>query len=577
MSPPRRTLALLALALIAPAARAGGPPSPLRLIPAEADLVVEVRDPRPLAESLAGLPAWRELRPFTAFREAMDSTGARRFRQLVAYFEKQLGAPWPEVLDAVGGGGAALGVKFGPSPAPALLVIQGRDAEKSERFARLALEILAQELARREAKYRAEKTTYEGVETTHVGEDFHAAAIGGALLLANNEKALERGLDLHRGRGKSIAGSPGLAEAAALLPKGCLATLWLNMETARKAPGAQAVYKMPRDDPNLTVLFGGYLDLLGRSPFLAAGLAQEGDGYLLTVRMPKGRDGMGPDRRLHVPPVGQPGARPLLEPKGVLYSTSFYLDLARVWEDRAALFNDKQVKRLEEFDTNSGKFLSGVQLSKLLTRAGTYHRFVVAAQAKPGYTAEPQQRLPAFAFVTELREPEEFAKAMETVLRGAALFATTQVKLRLVEETAGGCQIVGYRFREDEPLKGDVNDIRFNFSPCFARVGDQFVWCSTIELCRELVGILQKEGEHPGGDAAAVHSRVYAAGVADLLGRIQDQLVTQAVLERAVPAETAAAEAKAFLALLLRLGDLTSEARYGENEFRYDVRFPVRK
>src|SRR5207247_1373713 len=164
-----------------------------------------------------------------------------------------------------------------------------------------------------------------------------------------------------------------------------------------------------------------YLDVLGRTPYVAAGLCREKDGFLLTFRMPRGRKGMGSDRALHLPPAGQSGSLPLLEPRGVLYSESSYLDQGRIWRDRAKLF---------------------------------------------------------------------------------------PVKLKLVEEKHAGCVIVGYRFLEDAPLKQDVNDIRFNFSPCFARAGNQFVFCSTLELCRELVDILQKESKSPGaGSPARDHSR----------------------------------------------------------------------
>src|SRR5262249_20254944 len=54
--------------------------------------------------------------------------------------------------------------------------------------------------------------------------------------------------------------------------------------------------------------------------------------------------------------------------------------------------------------------------------------------------------------------------------------------------------IVGYRFPEDEPLKGDDRNVRFNFSPAFVVVGDQFVVSSTIELARELADLLDKDG-----------------------------------------------------------------------------------
>ncbi|HEV3258750.1 MAG TPA: hypothetical protein VG013_17905 [Gemmataceae bacterium] len=71
-----------------------------------------------------------------------------------------------------------------------------------------------------------------------------------------------------------------------------------------------------------------------------------------------------------------------------------------------------------------------------------------------------------------------------------------------MEETHGDFKIIGYRFPEDASLPADVNNIRFNFSPCFVTVGDQFVACSTLELGHQLVDLLYREmkpSARPGG------------------------------------------------------------------------------
>ncbi len=472
---------------------------PARLLPNQADLLVQIRQPRRLVETLTTLDTLKQLQQLAPVRELLDSTSSRRFYQLLAYFEKELGAPWPELLDRLAGGGAVLGVKIGPNPAPVLLVIQGHDDKLIGKFFELGLNVLEQELARQESKNMPVKGSYEGIDTVRIGAEFHAAVAGNTLFVSNNEKALRAGLDLHRGHGKkSMADVAGVPDAAKLLPPDPLVSFWLNMETIRKSAEAKAVYKNPpRDDPNQTVLLGHYFDLLGRAPFVCAAVYPEKAGFVATIRAPRGRDGMGLDQLMHVPPPGKPGSRPLLEPKNVLYSESSFLDIARIWTERDRLLNGQQVQALEKFDKQSVPFLAGAKVSKLLTQTAPYYRFVAAYQAKIGYKTTPKISIPAFALVWELREPESFGKSMETILRGVALLAGAQAKLKLVEEKYQGCNLVGYRFPEDQPLKNDVNDLRFNFSPCFTRVGDQFIWCSTIELCRELVGILQKEGATP--------------------------------------------------------------------------------
>src|SRR5262249_39039204 len=151
-----------------------------------------------------------------------------------------------------------------------------------------------------------------------------------------------------------------------------------------KAPGAKDFFTLPRNNAQLTVAAGGLLDLARRSPFLCAGLYAQERGFSVSFRMPSGRDGMPAELAAFVPPPGEPGSRPLLMPKGVLYSASYFLDVSKFWEHRAKLFTERQLKTLEEFDKKSGVFLAGTPMHKLLTEAGAYQRVVVAHQAETG-------------------------------------------------------------------------------------------------------------------------------------------------------------------------------------------------
>src|SRR5436305_1212485 len=82
-------------------------------------------------------------------REAFQSTNARRVAKLFAYYEKELGAPWPDLLDRLAGGGVVLATKFERGGgAPVLLVVQGKDDELLKRAVGLVLAVVEQELIR---------------------------------------------------------------------------------------------------------------------------------------------------------------------------------------------------------------------------------------------------------------------------------------------------------------------------------------------------------------------------------------------------------------------------------------------
>src|SRR5262249_23574148 len=148
---------------------------------------------------------------------------------------------------------------------------------------------------------------------------------GSALLVSNKKEAIQAAIKLHLGKDKkSVADDASYREANKLLPEGPLATAWLNMRPIQKSPQGKALYKMPRDDFLQTLVLGGFLGIAGQAPCFAGGLYAKKDGFELTVRAARGRDGMGGDAELHVAPGGKATCRPLLEPKGVLYSSTFY-------------------------------------------------------------------------------------------------------------------------------------------------------------------------------------------------------------------------------------------------------------
>ncbi len=572
-----RFVAGLSLVALLAATAAAQTPSPLRLVPDSADLLVQVHNPRRLVETITTLDAVKQLQQFPYVHDLLDSTDGRRYYQLLAYFEKELGADRLELLDRLAGGGVVLAGKFGDK-APALLVIQGKDEKLMKKFADVALDVIDQELARQEVQERPVKTTVGDVEIIQFG-DFRAAVAGSALIISNNEQAMQGALDLYLGKSKkSMADVASVTDAAALLPADPLASLWLNFETVKQRPEFKEFYAAPRDVPQ-TIIFGGIIDALARSPFVCAALCQDKDGLLLTARLPRGRDGMGPVHAIFLPPEGKPGCRPPLAPKGVMYTESFYLDPAPFWTDRAQLFSPQTAKAIEENDKNSGRFLSGLQLSKLLTEAGPYQRVVVVDQASAGYKKTPKTHIPAFAVVTEMRDPEAFGDNIETVLRGAGLFALTQVKLKMSEETYKGCNVVSYRFSEESPLKIDVDDLRFNFTPSFTRVGSQFVVASTVELCRSLVDELQKEQQGPkdAGAAPVRQARLFADGAADLVKSYEDTLVTQTILDQAVPPTEARSQVKAFIQFVRGLGEIDLDETWTTDSLRYDLRWKTAK
>ncbi|HEV3203054.1 MAG TPA: hypothetical protein VGY77_01665 [Gemmataceae bacterium] len=559
-------------------ARAEKPQDPLRFIPDHADLIVKIENPRQLIKSVLGLEPVKQLLEMPAVQELYDSTNSRRFYQLVAYFEKELGMKWEEIIDRLAGGGAALGVKLGPNP-PIGAAIQGKDEDLLKKFVQLMSGVIDQELGRQESRDKLQKAQYRNIATYKVGE-LNAAAAGTALFLANSEKELQNVIDLHLDGKKNMTGVASLGEARQLLPASPLAWLWLNLDFVHNAPQAKEVFAQPRNDPQLTIFAGGLLDVVRRSSFICGAFNLNQNRLVTTLRMPVGREGMPTEMAIHIPTTENQGCLPLLEPQRVLLSTSYYADLGKIWECRHKLFNTDQAKAFEDIDKKSGAFLLGNPVNKLLTQVGTHQRFVVVMDGTPGAINSPEQIFSklAFGITVDMRDPG-FARAVETLVRAGGLLFRTQVKLTLVEEKYKDVTILGFRFPEADPKTVPPNGLGANLkflianglTPSFAVAGNQIVLTSKLELCRELVDLVLEEAKAPAQDqSASDRTRFYSSGGSELLKALGNQLFTQAILDRAVSPKEANEQIAQFIQWVGGLGALDFETHYGAKDWRFD-------
>jgi hypothetical protein len=556
-----RTLALSTVLFATTAVRA----DPLDFVPARAQLVLKVENPRKLVEAVTSLDAVQEARGLAAFKSAYDTTAARRFYQVLGYVERELGAKWPELLEQLGGDGVVLASTLGDDNAPALLVLQGTDEKQVARGFELIFKVIEEELARQGAKEKPERTEYKGHPAARVG-DARFARVGRTVLVSNKDDAVKAAIDL---KGDGVAKKKSIAAAKTILPPDPLAWLWLDFAAVKESKASKDFFDTTRQDFLQTVVAGSTIDCLKRSDFVAVGLHQENGGLRLAVRFPAGRNAFPPEFALHVPPKGEPGTRPLLEPPGVIYSQSTYLDVGYFWRHRDKLVNEQVRKDIDEGEKNISKVIPGsVKFGELMEMWGAHHRVVVVNHDAMPYKTLPTDRYPAFGYVTTTRDPK-FGSSVESLIRAGGVIASLQLGMKSAEREHEGVKIVGYRFGETKPLPDDPENVRFNFEPCFAVVGDEFVAASTFEVCKKLITELKK----PRGESSPLvwRNKVYATGAAAALAALPDPLVTDAILGQGVGIEAARKQVAGLVAWVRTLGGVRVQIDARDTEYRLDV------
>ena len=559
------------------------PKDPLRFYPADAtQVVLVVPQPRVFADSILGHPRAKDAMNLPQVREALDSPGLRKFLQLVRYYEKDLGAPWPELLDQLAGDGLALGTRFGNDNPPFLAVLQGRDEARTTKLTGIITYLVEDELSRAGSKDKIQRKTYEGIEAIELSKELLIARVGDALLVSNKGDALKAGIDQHVANGKdpnakNLSRSSIRQDAGAILTRKPLAWAWVNLKPVKELPQGKDLFASPRNEVVLTVLFAGLIDVARRSDHITVGLFRENDDLTLCVRLPAGRKDTNPDVELHLPKdpkVG--GSLPPFDLPGMLACHSFYMDFDVFYSKREQIFPAQTARDIADGEKNLSRIMLGTTLPKFLAASGPHHRVVAVQPEKvTSYRKQPETRLPAVAFVTDMRDPG-FAKSMNSILKAAALALSTQASLRSWEEEIEGVKTFGYSFPDDGKFPDDPQNLRFNYQPTFAVVENQYIFASNKGLCRNLIKAIRAEGRRPA-DNANLQTLISARGLGEFANVSPEIPLSSTILSQGVTLQEARAQTAALYRFLNSLGRLSAKTEYGDNDFQFELKWQPAK
>lgn len=551
--------------------------NPLRFFPAkDTEIVAVVPHPRALIESIRNHPRGQDALTLPQVREFLDSADLRRVFQILAYYERDLGAKWPELLDQISGDGLAIGTKFGSQNALFLAVMQGRDAKQTKKLIDLVVKLVEEELARNGVKEGVLRRKYQGIEAIELSKDLKIAQIDEALLLSNNDNALKAGIDQHISNKKdakpaNVANTSVQGDVKKLLGGQPLAWLWLNLKPVKELPQAKDVFASPRNDVVQTVLFAGWLDVARRADFIAAGFYREQDDLKFTIRMPAGRLNTAPDVELHLPAdpkVG--GSLPPFDLPGMIACHSFYLDLDTFYSKKEKIFPAQVANDIANGEKQLSRVLINTSLPKLLAASGVHHRIVaVQPETVPGYKKVPQTRLPAFAFVTTMRD-ESFAKSMNSIVKAAALAAGNQASLRSWEDTLDDVPVFGYSFPDEGKFPDDPQNLRFNYQPTFGHVNGQYFFASNKGIATSIIKAIKAEGK-PKAANANLQTAIVAKGFSDFTNVSPELPLVGMILSQGVPLDVAKMQTAEFYQFLDKLGKINVKTEYTDTEFHLDI------
>ena len=276
------------------------------------------------------------------------------------------------------------------------------------------------------------------------------------------------------------------------------AQVWVNLARIKELTGQTRFIPEKLDNPVVSLLYGGLLELANSSPYVGATLDLRDEGFSLQAAIAgKAVDVDEAHRALLVNPE-----KPLVpfvpNVPGRLGAISLSRDFVTWYKAREKLLEAKLLPEFDKFETGIATFLPGKDFAEdVLPLLTGRIAFVSAPQDFSNLDGKPGVQLPAFGLVVELAKPQE----------GADLFnVVTQTLLAIVNINAGqekrqpwvqtsesyhNVQINFARFLQRP--KGDQLPTAYNFQPASALVGDRFIFSSTLGMCRQLVDALTGE------------------------------------------------------------------------------------
>lgn len=569
-------------------------------IAADAVVCLEVPHPDRLIDRLTDPRILDYASSSDQYRNAVQSKNFRELSGLVKLIAAQLDTTWDQGLKDLTGGGIVLAVEAEKSQEPRIyLIVSPKNEALLERANQALLKLARGDAAGKGKPDPINTSEYRGV-TIFAANDNPVpgyAIVRGRLVVSNSVKNLSALIDRVSSSGTANAAktaTPGAkfadcAEWKALRAKDgddVAARGLARLDRLRKLDPSRFA---PKDKPDtgITLLFRSWYEMLKRAPWMAASIRWSESELAGALELPLGEEGQLAIVKGFVPAADE-GAATLIQPPGSIASLSLWRDWATIWESRLDLFTPEVAQNLAQFDTFAGQFFGGREFgADVLGELAPHWRLVISQQDFDTMKPPPDVKLPAFAVVAEIADPQgDFAQKLKTAYQtfvGLTNIEATQQKaapLELGSEEVEGITLATARYvlPQGDAAENMTPQRRYNFSPSTAHVGKYFIVSSSRGLARALIKELKgkKAGTAP---TAATRSTFAVEANGRELARIlelnRDRLAMQTMLDRGETKEKAQVQVDGLLAFVRYLGRGRLSIEDGPRASRLELKFQL--
>lgn len=501
---------------------------PVELLTPSTALYVELVPPAELLEQGLAEQATAFFEKLPQVRKALESRDFEKIKTAIAHLENKLDVQWRAALPKLA---ERVTVAFDAAEQAFFVFVDTRDKELLIALHDEVISLIEADADRKGAPSPVKSAEHNGQTGYAFGKKEAHTIIGDTLVVSNSAEALKRLIDrradlLDEGtaettkkrRRKTLADDPTFVAARKHAAADDAGFAFVRMAPIRLLAGLAKVLGPTAKSGNFVgeLLAGGVLGALESADYLAATLKIDDAGLRLAAHLPHDRAGTLKSRTwFFAPQAGQSAAAPLRANRTIATLTA-YRDVGGMWTARNELFDEATNVGLTQADTNLGLYFSGKDFgSQVLGELQPQWRFIAAARTfgDDGQPV-PALKLPSFALVWELKNPESFGPHLQMAFQN--IIGITNLdgvqkgrpQLLMKTETRGDAEIQYGTYLLAEKPEGDEGPIHFNFRPACARVGKHFVLGTHVGLVRELCdGLARQPSAEAGDDSLALDVR----------------------------------------------------------------------
>ncbi|MBI1900780.1 MAG: hypothetical protein HYS13_06675 [Planctomycetia bacterium] len=541
-------------------ARAADEVHPASLMPPVVLAYAEISQPAAFLD-VALDPQWKDaLATLPDVKKALQSKDYQQLQQVLGVVEQRLGMKWQEALRGVVDGGIYVGVDV---LGKGVVIVKARDAELLQKASDLALDLAAKQAEKMGQASPIKSAEYKGFKGYSLGKEARFAIVDNMLVASNTEAGVKSVIDRYQGKKRL----PGLEKMPDFLQARKMASSsggppagWgmVRLVPFRLIPGISKAFDGPRDNPGIEFLIGGLFESLKDAQLAVWSVDVKAGELAIRSHLPYDASKVSEKRQWFFDKDGRE-ALPLVRPPGTILSATGYRNLEEFWHAREELFEENVNGGFSQAESQLALFFSGRDFATdVLGEMGPRTRFVVTRQEYAKDQPVPGIKIPGFAGVVEMKDPDKFStNLIASYQKIVGIISLTgsmegRASLLMETETHEGATIYKARYLPGPDVDKEYADFVYNFAPSCARVGNYFIFGSSVSITRDLVKELKNPAaSQPTGDNLVVETDL--AQLADILQDNIDALVTQNVLQEGTTRDEAEKNVGVGLSLLKQM------------------------